>query len=322
MRVGSVVVAMTGIAAGVVRDGLLSLQALAGPSLLAGLSVLLIYPGLHDIVVLFWRCYLAAAVSCSITLCLPLAPAVAVTINSVVVVSLLVYTIIIRFSNDKSFISNVAVWHHIEDCERLVLALLYLVLAICYVAFLDSCAPLRWTILALIAVAYLLRYGQLFLNRSLFFSKDRIAEIKRHLNGRILPATPFRTDDEMAKFSALYDRVLKLMEEKQPYLDPTLKLSDLATMLFTNKVYLSRAINAASGVNVKQFVNNYRVQYAKELMKKDPRLQVQEVAALSGFQTTASLNMAFKLFQGMTPGQYGRRITGLPSNSEDKERLL
>ena len=96
------------------------------------------------------------------------------------------------------------------------------------------------------------------------------------------------------------------MSEKKPYLDDTFNLEDFARSLYTNKVYLSRTINAFSGRNFRQFTNYFRVRYSLELMKKDPLLKIEEVALMSGFHTVVSHNMSFKLFMDETPSEWMR----------------
>lgn len=102
----------------------------------------------------------------------------------------------------------------------------------------------------------------------------------------------------------LYNRVMLFMNEKKPFLDPSFHMEDLAEELYSNKLYLSRTINILSGRNFRQFVNYHRVQYAISLFKKDPRLKVGEAASMSGFHSTVSFNMAFKVNTGRTPSEW------------------
>ena len=39
-------------------------------------------------------------------------------------------------------------------------------------------------------------------------------------------------------------------------------------------------------------------------MKADPHLRMEEVSMMSGFHSTVSFNMAFRLFEGKTPTQW------------------
>ena len=82
------------------------------------------------------------------------------------------------------------------------------------------------------------------------------------------------------------------------------RMDDLAETLYSNKLYLSRTINTLSGRNFRQFINYHRIQYAISLFKKDPRLKVGEVATMSGFHSSVSFNMAFKVNMGKTPTEW------------------
>ncbi len=106
------------------------------------------------------------------------------------------------------------------------------------------------------------------------------------------------------KMGALYRRVMSFMNEQQPYLDSSVDLEFFARKLFTNRVYLSRTINVFSGRNFRQFINWHRIEYSLSLMKKDPHLRLEEVSQMSGFNSTVSFNMSFKMFKGMTPREW------------------
>lgn len=106
----------------------------------------------------------------------------------------------------------------------------------------------------------------------------------------------------------LYDRVETYMKDHQPYLEDGFSLTELAAMMYTNKSYLSRTINRYSGYNFCQYVNKYRVEYAKEMMQKDRRIKILELAMASGFHSVASFNMAFKLHTNDTPSEYMRTV--------------
>lgn len=126
-------------------------------------------------------------------------------------------------------------------------------------------------------------------------------------------------NDEDARMSALYSRVIRCMEEQQPFLEDDFSLEKFSRIMFTNKTYLSKVINSYSGRNFKQFVNYYRVQYSIELIKKDPRLSVMELAQMSGFHSTVTYNMAFRINMNDTPGAFSKgcsRDLFLSSHSE------
>lgn len=99
----------------------------------------------------------------------------------------------------------------------------------------------------------------------------------------------------------LFQRASRYMEEQHPFLDDKMDLDRFSRAIYSNKVYVSKAINYYSGKNFRQFLNWHRIQYALDLMRQDPHLKMEEVSILSGFHSTVSFNMAFRLFQGKTP---------------------
>ena len=64
-------------------------------------------------------------------------------------------------------------------------------------------------------------------------------------------------------------RVIDYFDTSRPYLNHELTINDIVNVLFTNKLYISKAISAYTGRNFCQFVNYYRVTYAVELFRKD-----------------------------------------------------
>ena len=99
-------------------------------------------------------------------------------------------------------------------------------------------------------------------------------------------------------------RIRDLMEQQQLYLNSELKLADVATMLNTNRNVISNCINSQHGSSFSQFVNEYRVRYAQELMRRQPDIKISEVWMVSGFSTEASFFRTFKATTGKTPSEW------------------
>ena len=104
--------------------------------------------------------------------------------------------------------------------------------------------------------------------------------------------------------AALMQRIVLLMEEQKYYLKNDLKLSDVATALSTNRNVISNCINSQGGCSFSQFVNSYRINHAKELMRRQPDIKIVEVWMASGFTTESNFFRAFKAFTGMTPKEW------------------
>lgn len=108
--------------------------------------------------------------------------------------------------------------------------------------------------------------------------------------------------------AALMQRIVLLMEEQKYYLKSDLKLSDVATALSTNRNVISNCINSQGGCSFSQFVNTYRINHAKELMRRQPDIKIVEVWTASGFTTESYFFRAFKAVTGLTPNEWKQKI--------------
>ena len=120
-------------------------------------------------------------------------------------------------------------------------------------------------------------------------------------------AHPWNPESADSMMKSLYSKVIGVMEDEKPYLKEDFSLYELSASVFTNKTYLSKTINVMTGKNFRQFINEYRVQYSVRLMEENPLIKVNELSVMSGFHSTVTFNMAFKLNMGMTPGEYIQR---------------
>lgn len=108
-------------------------------------------------------------------------------------------------------------------------------------------------------------------------------------------------------YKDLYERVLAYFEAEKPYLDGELTINDLVKRLYSNKLYISRAISQFTGRNFCQFVNYYRVIHSIECFRNNPDHKIHELASMSGFNSIVSYNMAFRLFMGENPSEWCRK---------------
>lgn len=109
---------------------------------------------------------------------------------------------------------------------------------------------------------------------------------------------------DSASNDELMRRIRLLMEEQRLYLNSELKLNDVADALNTNRNLISNCINSQQGCSFSQFVNSYRVEYAKDLIRRKPDTKISEVWMQSGFSTETSFFRTFKAITGMTPTEW------------------
>ncbi len=108
-------------------------------------------------------------------------------------------------------------------------------------------------------------------------------------------------------YKELYGRIVEYFETKKPFLDSELTINMIVKDVYSNKLYISRAISQFTGRNFCQFVNYYRVMHSMEYFRDNPEVRIHELATMSGFNSVVSYNMAFRLFMGENPSEWCRR---------------
>ena len=106
----------------------------------------------------------------------------------------------------------------------------------------------------------------------------------------------------------MMSRITALMEEQEFFRRKDLRLSDIASELATNSTYISACINGQTGGTFPEFVAQYRVRYAQQLMRREPDLLLSEVGARSGFANDKSFFRTFKARTGQTPSEWKSKI--------------
>lgn len=91
------------------------------------------------------------------------------------------------------------------------------------------------------------------------------------------------------------------------YLDPNLKLLKVSRKLGIPMKQLSRVINSASDTNFNGFINEMRIEHAKNLLVENPSLTIVEVAQCSGFNSKSVFYDQFTRFGSCTPNAFRSR---------------
>ncbi|RNC87194.1 MAG: AraC family transcriptional regulator [Winogradskyella sp.] len=100
--------------------------------------------------------------------------------------------------------------------------------------------------------------------------------------------------------------VAHLMENEKAYLNPELNLSDLAKLANMTRGQLSETINSGFNKNFNDFVNGYRVEAFKTMLKenKQQQLSLLGIAQECGFNSKATFNRVFKKLTSFSPTEY------------------
>ncbi|PKQ61608.1 hypothetical protein BZG02_15600 [Labilibaculum filiforme] len=115
--------------------------------------------------------------------------------------------------------------------------------------------------------------------------------------------------EEDAKLIAL--RINKLFQEEKLYLDPDISLPVISKKLNIPSHHLTETLNGLLGQSFNDFVNNYRVEEFKILLK-DKKFKNYSILALAfevGFKSKATFNASFKKFTKQTPSEYKNALS-------------
>ena len=105
----------------------------------------------------------------------------------------------------------------------------------------------------------------------------------------------------------VYDKCCDYMSRTKAFLVQDFRLEDLSHAVYMNSTYLSRAINRYYG-DFRLWLSEYRINYAKEVFLRNPSLRVIELASLSGFKSVSTFNISFKLFNGISPSIWCKKV--------------
>ena len=99
-------------------------------------------------------------------------------------------------------------------------------------------------------------------------------------------------------------RIQNLMEEKELFKRPDLKVEDLAAELGTNVTYVRGCISGTYGGSFKNFVNEYRIRYVQRLLKETPNAKITALAEDAGFSSNATFYRNFTAITGLSPAAW------------------
>ena len=108
--------------------------------------------------------------------------------------------------------------------------------------------------------------------------------------------------------SELIEEVTKklkyLLEEEKVFKNNNLKMPELAKLLDIAPHQLSEILNLTFHKNFSNYINEYRIMEAKQLLLQDANYTIEYIGELSGFKSTSAFYNAFKKHTGITPSAF------------------
>ena len=88
------------------------------------------------------------------------------------------------------------------------------------------------------------------------------------------------------------------------YVQQGLTIKELSEILHTNRTYLSAYIKTTYKMTFREWITSLRLEYAKNILKEHPEINIQKLAESSGFLSRSNFIKAFTEKEGCTPGKW------------------
>ena len=108
----------------------------------------------------------------------------------------------------------------------------------------------------------------------------------------------------IANADALLTKLKEVMESKELYKNPNIKLPDVAKELNVLPHTVSQLLNDNVGQGFPSFLNQYRIEAAKSMLQTNTNFTLEGIGYDCGFNSKSTFFSAFKKFTGMTPAKF------------------
>lgn len=113
---------------------------------------------------------------------------------------------------------------------------------------------------------------------------------------------------EISLLNEFYENLTHYMEQKKPYIDNELRLVNLADQVGYSTHLLSKVINKKYGKNFNNFVNDYRLKEAENLLTSNDDQYIKNIYFDVGFNNKATFYKAFKSKYQCTPLEFKQKL--------------
>ena len=127
----------------------------------------------------------------------------------------------------------------------------------------------------------------------------------------VLPESMSNSPKNIAEMSAqecqtTFEHIQKIVTGQQLFHDPDLNLAKLARKVSTPSRKVSIAINTMTGLNVSQYINQFRIEAATHLLESTDE-SIMTIMFAVGFQTKSNFNREFSRLKLVSPSEWRKQ---------------
>ncbi|MCH2032137.1 MAG: helix-turn-helix domain-containing protein [Tenacibaculum sp.] len=100
----------------------------------------------------------------------------------------------------------------------------------------------------------------------------------------------------------------KLIEKNDLYKNTSIKISDIAKEINITPHKLSQLLNDNLGKSFAAYMNSYRIEEAKKMLKENQEFTLEAIGFESGFSSKSNFYATFKKEVGLTPSQFQKQF--------------
>jgi AraC-like DNA-binding protein len=132
-----------------------------------------------------------------------------------------------------------------------------------------------------------------------YFKQSNIFEEKEKYKNKVIDADT----------KSLIEQKLKMMVDKELFLNSNFTLEEAAKELKISRHMLSQYVNVILGKSFSDLIKEYRIEKAKKLLETENNRTIESVGYDTGFNSKSSFFTAFKKITGLTPAEYQKSLS-------------
>lgn len=163
----------------------------------------------------------------------------------------------------------------------------------------------------LLQIIYVYLYGKGIQATELFTDKD-FADLELKAADSIMDMIRWqtcmvsRTLDYVSEVEQSWSIIEKARAFVRSHYQEGITRTEVADSVYLTPEYLARLFKKETGITIKQYINDYRMERAKELLSGG-NVRISDVASQVGFDSFSYFSTVFKKYTGMTPNEYHGR---------------